>query len=224
MSNNVSSKSAGNASRFETAGTGLYGLRGQRKYLSGSERGAAMAAAQALDEEKALFVLMLAWTGARVSEVLALTAGSFDLDRHVVAMTTLKRRRFAMREMPLPPELMRGFECCFRLAARQSDPRRRDAPLWGWHRVTAWRLVKAVMADAGIAGTPACPRGFRHGFGVAALQAGVPLTLVQRWLGHARLTTTAIYTDVSGVEERGFAARLWAEPGGAAMGERLAMM
>jgi site-specific recombinase XerD len=32
---------------------------------------------------------------------------------------------------------------------------------------------------------------------------------VQRWLGHASLGTTAIYGDVSGHEEREFAARIW---------------
>jgi integrase len=34
--------------------------------------------------------------------------------------------------------------------------------------------------------------------------------LVQRWLGHAQLATTAIYADAVGEEERGIAARLWA--------------
>jgi site-specific recombinase XerD len=50
----------------------------------------------------------------------------------------------------------------------------------------------------------------RHGFGVGTLQSGVPITLVQRWLGHARLSTTAIYADVSGAEEMAFAERFWA--------------
>ena len=61
------------------------------------------------------------------------------------------------------------------------------------------------MEAAGIHGRQACPRGLRHGFGVGILQSGVPLTLVQRWLGHARLTTTAIYAEVSGPEKRAFA-------------------
>jgi len=36
-----------------------------------------------------------------------------------------------------------------------------------------------------------------------------PRHLVQRWLGHASLRTTAIYGDVIGSEERAFAARMW---------------
>jgi site-specific recombinase XerC len=45
---------------------------------------------------------------------------------------------------------------------------------------------------------------------VATLQASVPLNLVQRWMGHARLSSTAIYTSVSGDEEVAFAERFWA--------------
>jgi integrase/recombinase XerD len=74
---------------------------------------------------------------------------------------------------------------------------------------TAWRYVKTIIAAAGIAGTPAMPKGPRHGFGVSAFQANVPPHLVQRWLEHASLRTTSIYGDVMGAEERAFAARMW---------------
>ncbi len=36
------------------------------------------------------------------------------------------------------------------------------------------------------------------------------IATVQKWLGHARLETTAIYLEVSGDEERELAKRLWA--------------
>jgi hypothetical protein len=48
-------------------------------------------------------------------------------------------------------------------------------------------------------------RGLRHAFGVGTLQSGVPLNLVQRWLGHARIRTTAIYIGAIGPEEVTFA-------------------
>jgi integrase len=53
--------------------------------------------------------------------------------------------------------------------------------------------------------------GIAHGFGVNAFETSVPPHLVQRWLGHASLKTTAIYGDVIGPEERKFAARMWSE-------------
>jgi integrase/recombinase XerD len=60
-----------------------------------------------------------------------------------------------------------------------------------------------------IKGTQASPKGLRHGFGVAAVQARIPLNLVQRWLGHAQLSTTAIYAEAIGQEEQEIAARMW---------------
>ena len=51
------------------------------------------------------------------------------------------------------------------------------------------------------------PKGLRHSFGIHAIRFGVPLNLVQRWLGHASMTTTAIYLDALGGE---IAARMWA--------------
>jgi hypothetical protein len=54
-----------------------------------------------------------------------------------------------------------------------------------------------------------CSRGLRHAFGIGTLQSGVPLNITKRWLGHARLSTTAIYADAVGAEEVGFAERFW---------------
>nr|WP_281217555.1 tyrosine-type recombinase/integrase [Limimonas halophila] len=72
--------------------------------------------------------------------------------------------------------------------------------LWSWSRPTAWRHVAAVMHEARLDGPQATPKGLRHGFGVAAMQAGIPLNMVQKWLGHAQLSTTAIYADAVGAE------------------------
>jgi site-specific recombinase XerD len=55
------------------------------------------------------------------------------------------------------------------------------------------------------------PTRLRHGFGVDTLQASVPLNMVQKWMGHARISTTAIYADASGEEETAFAARFWGD-------------
>jgi site-specific recombinase XerD len=162
-----------------------------------------------LKRDRALFSLLLAWTGGRVSEVLAVRACSFQIDRNIVALRTLKRRKPHVREVPIAPGLMAAIDRHFRLTELQRDPETANRRLWPWSRVTAWRYVKGVMLEAGVVGRPACPRGLRHAFGVGTLQASVPLNMVQKWMGHARMSTTAIYADASGEEEAAFAARFW---------------
>lgn len=209
MSNTVAEKISRPASIDRRDGGSLYAGDGGRKYLNRSERQRALATMEDLDPDKALFALTLAWTGARVSEVLALTPASFQIEAGIVAITTLKRRKLAVREVPIPASLMEAIDLQFGLKAAQRNTIVSGQRLWPWHRVTAWRLLKDIMRASGIVGRPACPRGLRHGFGVGSLQAGVPLNLVQRWLGHARISTTAIYADASGPEERTFALRFW---------------
>jgi integrase len=107
------------------------------------------------------------------------------------------------------PALMQMLALEFSLADVQRGQMDEGDRLWSMSRTTAWRIVKRVMAHAGISGRGACPRGLRHSFGVGTLQAGVPITLLQRWLGHARLSTTEIYTHVIGPEEFAFASQFW---------------
>lgn len=188
----------------------LFGPSGSRKYLNTAERSRFVRAAHQAQSEVRLFCLLLRWTGARLSETLSLTPASFDIDSGVVAVETLKRRkRGVVRQVPLPSELLAEFCRVFELRARQNNPSLATRRLWNWSRTTAWRRVKQIMARAGIAGAQAMPKGLRHGFGVNAFEASVPPHLVQRWLGHASLRTTAIYADVVGPEERAFAARMW---------------
>ena len=42
-----------------------------------------------------------------------------------------------------------------------------------------------------------------------AVSRGIALNMVQKWLGHAQLTTTAIYANAVGEEEQSIAARMW---------------
>jgi integrase len=193
-------------------GLSLFGHSGNRKYLNAAERQRFIAAARRASPKVRLFCLMLGWSGGRISEALALTPASIDIDSGAVSIRTLKRRKLGIvRQVPLPPGLLDELNHVFELRAAQRDPARADERIWRFSRTTAWRYVKAAMASAGITGTPAMPKGLRHGFGVKAFQANVPPHLVQRWLGHASLRTTAIYADVVGPEERAFAARMWSE-------------
>jgi integrase len=189
----------------------LFHTDGSRKYLSAEERAAFLKAAERVPREVQSFCQVLAFSGCRLAEALALTADRVDLTAHSLTFETLKKRkRGVYRAVPVPPDLVTMLDLVhdLRRAQRRKD-RGRGVQLWGWSPVTAWRKVKAVMDAAGVQGTQASPKGLRHGFGVAAVQASIPLNLVQRWLGHAQLSTTAIYAEALGSEERDIAARMW---------------
>lgn len=189
------------------SGGSLYSAGGQRKYLTPSERSRFIATASACPRaELRTFCLLLAYTGCRISEALAVTGHAVNIAECVVAIRSLKKRKKVMvvREMPIPRKFARLIGRVHRLKNRQ------DSRLWPWSRSRAWQLVKAIMREAGIPpGIHATPKGLRHGFGLHAIYCGVPLTLVQRWLGHARLETTSIYLQAIGPEERMIASRMW---------------
>ena len=192
------------------AGMSLYGPTGSRKYLNAAERRRFIRAARRAPLDVQLFCLVLSLTGGRISEILALTPAAVDIDSGVANITTLKRRTPGIvRQVPLPRGVLDELNHVFKIRRSQHDPDSAYGRIWKWSRTTAWRRVKEVMAVARITGTPAMPKGLRHGFGVKAFQSNVPPHLVQRWLGHASLRTTSIYGDVVGLEERAFAARLW---------------
>lgn len=189
----------------------LYAADGQRKYINADERQRfLMMASDAGDKDPLIHTLceVLVYTGCRISEALTLTTTSIQLSEAMIAIHSLKKRNAnVIRHVPIPDELLFLLEKVHQLQAAKAycEPHK----LWPWHRVTAYYKIKEVMTAAKITGLQACPHGLRHGFGVHAIGCGVPLHLVQRWLGHADLSTTAIYLNVVGKEERGVARRMW---------------
>jgi integrase len=183
----------------------LYDPQGHRKYLTEAERRAFAKAAAKQEPNVRTFCLVLKDTGCRLSEALGVTAGHIDAVAGVIVFRSLKKRRDDVhRAVPLSPSLLGDLIEVHSLGDNEADTR-----LWPWHRMTAHRRVKEVMAEAGIVGPHASAKGLRHGFAVSALERGIPINMVQKWLGHARLTTTAIYGDAVGAEERKMAEKLW---------------
>jgi integrase len=188
----------------------LYDRQGGRKYVNGIERARFIEVSRLFPVEVQTFCMTLAISGARISEVLALAPLRFDFVEQSIRIECLKkRRRHVFRDVPVPPSFLDWLDGVHHITAAQRNPSTARQLLWPWCRTTAWKRVKAVMAAADICGTQACPKGLRHGFGVGTIQAPVPETMVQKWLGHAHLSTTAIYTNAVGPEERALAARFW---------------
>ena len=122
---------------------------------------------------------------------------------------TLKKTSDVFRTVPLPLGLLAKLEEVHDLRVKQRDPMLTDQRIWTWCRTTAWTKVKQLMQRADVNGAWAVPKGLRHGLAVVGTtEAGVPLNVMQRWLGHARIETTAIYTNALGPEERALAERM----------------
>jgi len=188
----------------------LFDQIGNRKYLVARERAAFVRAAVAEGGAIGSFCLTLALTGARISEVLALTVERIDFGNSAIVFETLKQRKKAVfRAVPVPRQLLNYLENIHGMAGTHFEPECKNSHLWPWGRTNAWKQVKRIMKVAGIVDNLAKPKALRHGFAVEAGQKGVPLNVVQRWLGHARLETTAIYVGALGEEERHLARRAW---------------
>ena len=186
-----------------------FGQQGERKYLNAHEYDAFYTWSEKLPLEKRLFCQLIYYTGARISEIYQLTPQRFDFSSQLVIVRTLKKRQNNIyRQIPIPEYLMKTIFSFIvhekNVGKLKSDTER----LWSFSPRTASRAVKKVMNDAGIQGVQASAKGLRHAFAVHGVSE-VPLTKVQKWMGHGHVSTTAIYLDVSGAEEREWAEKMW---------------
>ena len=186
----------------------IYNRSGNRKYLNAEERKRFIEAARGQRFPINTLCLTLAYTGARISEVLSLTAGNIDTEAGVIVIESLKkRRRGVFRHVPVPDTLLVELAREHRIRSGATERR-----LWPMSRTTAWKKIKTVMIEAAVPSFCASPKGLRHAFGVAGIvTADIPLNLMQRWLGHSRIETTAIYANAVGPEERAIATRMWVD-------------
>jgi len=146
---------------------------------------------------------MLFWTGARISEVLNISTRDIDLSDKVVIINSLKKRnKYIVRQIPLPPGYLKQL-------SNSVSNSNSDFLIWPFSRRTALRYVKTIMKQCGIQGSKACARGLRHSFAVHCVLRDIPLNIIQKWMGHSSVSTTMIYLNIVGKEEREFAKRIW---------------
>lgn len=168
----------------------------------------------AVGGKAATFCAVLTLTGARISEVLALTPEQIDTANSTISFETLKRRkRGVFRVVPVSCELVFFLDALHRVSEAQDDPKMSSNRLWQSSRSTAWRRVKAVMKLAMIPAFVSQPKALRHALGVEASMQGVAITLIKDVLGHADVRTTLIYTTVVGPEARALMERTWPQLG-----------
>ncbi|MBW2083851.1 MAG: site-specific integrase [Deltaproteobacteria bacterium] len=198
-----------------------------------------------------LLVEVLWNTGARISEVLELTAESVNFNQHTITIRSIKKRKFHKKAKDIRNEI-RGLELALAndpdskiLQRKLDDARRRlsackkEPPppvfrtipitadlsgkiaaycmenslknhdrLFPISRVRAYHIIRRAGEKAGIDKDRCHPHVFRHGFAVNAVLSGVPPLVLRRWMGHARIETTLVYTEVLAQDTKDYLERM----------------
>ncbi|MFA7235632.1 MAG: tyrosine recombinase [Phycisphaeraceae bacterium] len=163
---------------------------------------ASLLAAVSPDERYALrdiaLIELLYACGIRAGEVASIQLPDLHLDLGVVKVTGKgNRQRIVPIGRPAIDAIRRYLDELRPKLLRDDRPAtalfltRRSTPL---DRFAVWRLIKKYSLKAGI---PAVhPHTLRHSFATHLLAGGADLRVVQELLGHAKITTTQIYTHV----------------------------
>ena len=191
----------------------IFDGNGNRLFLTAEERQAFLKATELEARELRAFCQVLYYTGCRISEALELCPIRVNYLEQTLRFRSLKKRdKLVYRDVPIPTQLMVTLDELFGVRDILMRKRfyKKNQPLWSWSRRHAWFLVKGVMSKAQIPdGAHKNPMGLRHGYGVAAIRAQIPLNMIQKWMGHADITTTAVYAKVLEESELAIAARMW---------------
>jgi len=159
-----------------------------------------------LEGRERLLLELLWYTGARVSEVINSRVG--DITDTGIVLRNLKQRRTDYKHVLLPKRFRERLKATVEGQPQQAllfpSPRNPNKPI---SRVWAWKIIKRAAMEAGVTKTrmdgfdvrlvPAWPHTLRHGYATALLLQGVPLTAVQRQLGHSNIMSTAVYTQIA---------------------------
>ena len=138
-----------------------------------------------LRQRDALIIYLLAYTGIRRAELLGLRVKDFD---RVNTMIRVCGKGDKERVIPVVPKLA-ALLSEYVVGLKSTDF---VVPL------TSNRLYVIVRKYATAAGVPDIhPHSFRHFFATQLNEQGVQLNIIRDLLGHADISTTAIYLDMN---------------------------
>jgi integrase/recombinase XerD len=163
--------------------------------------------------DRALLELLYA-AGLRISEALNLDLEDLSLDGAFVRVIGKGDRERLVPVGEVALDAIRAWLAGQRaalVAAHHVAPVRGGPLLLGRSgrrlaRQQAWTVVKRAAAAAGLSGRVS-PHTLRHSFATHLLEGGADLRIVQELLGHASISTTQLYTHVTGERIREVYAR-----------------
>ena len=171
------------------------------------------AAAQAALRDRALLELLYA-AGLRISEALRLDRDDLDLEGGSVRVIGKGDRERVVPVGDVAVAWLERYLDAGRPALLAADRSRqgRGGPVFlsargrRLGRNRAWASVKRAAAAAGLS-QRVSPHTLRHSYATHLLEGGADLRVVQELLGHASISTTQIYTHLTGERIREVYAR-----------------
>ncbi|MHC3368428.1 tyrosine-type recombinase/integrase [Rhodococcus aetherivorans] len=146
--------------------------------------------------DRALLELLYS-TGARISEAVGLDVDDLDTTNRSVLLRGKggKQRVVPVGRPPWPPST--PISCGAARAGHRPHPalflNARGGRL---SRQSAWQVLQTAATRAGVTAAVS-PHTLRHSFATHLLDGGADVRVVQELLGHASVTTTQIYTQVT---------------------------
>lgn len=141
---------------------------------------------------------LLAGTGVRIGELLALTVGDVELNDRSGKVIVRRGKHGGYREVPLTVDVRKALTAY--LDQDHPDKDNPAAPLWVGtrgqlrHRSSVIRLLEKYALQSGL--EPVNPHAFRHTFATRYLNANPgDLRGLAQLLGHHSLDTVMIYTE-----------------------------
>ena len=150
--------------------------------------------------DRAMLELMYA-TGLRVTELVSLDVGDVQLDGEKPYVRLLGKGN-RERQIPLLEQPVQELSDYIRFARPRLVGEREETALFvnrRGERLTRqgfWLILKGYATEAGIRGR-VTPHTLRHSFATHMLRGGMDIHKVQELLGHANISTTQVYTQVS---------------------------
>lgn len=141
-------------------------------------------------------------TGARVQEVCDLRTG--DIQWNSPPLVTITGKRNKTRQIPLWPEtvaLLKAYLTEQKILYQPEEKVFQNArggslTRFGIYHIIKMRTHSAIPHCPSLARKKITPHTLRHTTAMHMLQAGVDLTVIKNWLGHAHLTTTHAYVEI----------------------------
>ena len=135
--------------------------------------------------------------GLRVSEALELRPSDLRLDQDPPVLSLPAdipgNKAKEQREIPIPEDLVE-----FLRDRASGKTRARNEKLFDLSRQAVGQGMKRAAVAAGIDPARVHPHACRHTYGRHCILSGVPVNVLQEWLGHKSLKVTMRYVKLAG--------------------------